>query len=73
VYNAVALKNFVVGVVKTPFFAFFIAFIGYHRGMMVQLSAESLGRETTNSVVQAIFAVIAFDALFSVFVTRFGI
>lgn len=73
VYNAVAVKNFLVGIIKTPFFAFFISFIGYHRGMRVEVSAESLGRETTNSVVQAIFAVIAFDALFSVFATRLGI
>jgi phospholipid/cholesterol/gamma-HCH transport system permease protein len=38
----------------------------------VASSAESVGNETTRAVVKAIFLVIIFDALFSVFFERVG-
>jgi phospholipid/cholesterol/gamma-HCH transport system permease protein len=36
-------------------------------------NAESLGRQTSKSVVAAIFAVIVADALFSIFFAQIGI
>ncbi|MEM9809775.1 MAG: ABC transporter permease [Pseudomonadota bacterium] len=63
----VVLDNFVVGMVKAPFFGFFIAVIGCYQGMMVQGSAEDLGRRTTISVVQSLFMVILLDAFAAVF------
>jgi phospholipid/cholesterol/gamma-HCH transport system permease protein len=63
----IVVDNFVVGLVKAPFFGFAIAVIGCYQGMMVEGSAEDLGRRTTISVVQSLFLVILTDALFAVF------
>lgn len=54
------------GLLKAPVFAFLIACIGCLEGLKVSGSAESVGRHTTSSVVQSIFLVIVFDALFAV-------
>jgi phospholipid/cholesterol/gamma-HCH transport system permease protein len=61
------LSHFWVGMVKTPIFAFLIAAVGCLEGFKVEGSAESVGRHTTASVVQSIFLVIVFDALFAMF------
>jgi phospholipid/cholesterol/gamma-HCH transport system permease protein len=55
-----------VGMVKAPVFAFLIALVGCFEGLNVEGSAESVGRQTTLSVVEAIFLVIIFDAAFSI-------
>jgi phospholipid/cholesterol/gamma-HCH transport system permease protein len=70
--EVVGLKHYVLGMVKTPFFAFVIAAIGCFRGFQVTDNTESIGLQTTASVVNAIFLVIALDALFSVIYTEFG-
>jgi phospholipid/cholesterol/gamma-HCH transport system permease protein len=59
--------TFWIGLVKAPFFAFIIALIGCFEGFQVARSAESVGRLTTLSVVEAIFLVIVADAGFSIF------
>ena len=71
--DAVQLGNFFVGLVKAPFFAMVIGIIGCYQGFQVTGSAESVGRLTTQSVVQAIFLVILLDALFALFFTGIGI
>jgi len=65
--ESIHVSNFLVGVIKAPFFAAIIAIIGCYQGMKVEGNAESLGRLTSKSVVMAIFLVIVADALFSVF------
>ena len=50
-----------------------IATIGCFEGLQVHGSAESVGRHTTVSVVQSIFVVIVFDAIFSVLLEWMGI
>jgi phospholipid/cholesterol/gamma-HCH transport system permease protein len=55
---------FLVGGGKAPVFAAVIATIGCYQGLQVSGSAESAGRQTTVSVVQAILAVIVIDAAF---------
>ncbi|HVA35845.1 MAG TPA: MlaE family lipid ABC transporter permease subunit [Stellaceae bacterium] len=65
--GAVSLWSVFLGIIKAPFFAACIALIGCNEGLRVTRSAESVGRHTTQSVVQAIFLVIVFDALFSIF------
>ncbi|WP_236579150.1 ABC transporter permease [Hydrogenimonas urashimensis] len=71
--NAVDVKHYIVGIFKAPFFAFIIAAIGCFRGFEVSGTTESIGRYTTMSVVNAIFLVVAVDALFSVIFTELGI
>lgn len=71
--EAVAPKHFFIGIVKGPFFAFLIASIGVYRGFMVKDDTQSIGFNTTKSVVEAIFAVIICDAIFSILFTNLGI
>ncbi|SBW04380.1 conserved membrane hypothetical protein [uncultured delta proteobacterium] len=67
------LNNLLVGMVKTPFFAVIIGVIGCFQGFQVTGSAESVGRLTTHSVVEAIFMVIVCDAMFALFFTGIGV
>lgn len=65
--------TFGVGLVKAPFMAIVIALIGCRAGLEVTGSAESVGTQTTRSVVQSIFVVIILDAFFAMFFTAIGI
>ncbi len=71
--DVVALKHILIGLFKAPFFGLLIATIGCFRGFQVTGSTESIGRYTTISVVNAIFWVIACNALISVVLTEIGI
>ena len=63
---AIVLRHYVIGIVKTPFFASIIALVGCYQGFQVFGGVDSVGRHTTISVVQAIFLVIVTDAFFSI-------
>jgi phospholipid/cholesterol/gamma-HCH transport system permease protein len=65
--EAVSLTHFEVGMIKAPFMALVIGVVACTQGLAVKGSAESLGRETTASVVKSIFLVIVLDGLFAVF------
>jgi len=65
--STIAPWSFWIGMIKSPFFAIIIALIGCYEGFQVTGSAESVGRLTTLSVVEAIFLVIVTDAGFSIF------
>ncbi|MDB5395617.1 MAG: putative transporter, permease protein [Rhodospirillales bacterium] len=71
-HAAVSLQHLWVGMVKAPFFAFVIAMVGCFHGMAVSGSAESVGQQTTASVVQSIFLVITLDAIFAVVSSQIG-
>nr|WP_321267984.1 ABC transporter permease [uncultured Sulfurimonas sp.] len=71
--EVVAAKHFFIGIAKGPFFAFLIASIGVYRGLMVKDDTQSIGFNTTKSVVESIFAVIVCDAVFSILFTNLGI
>ncbi len=73
IYETLKVKHYILGLIKAPFFAFFIATIGSFRGFEVQNNTQSLGIKTTQAVVNAIFLVIAIDALFSVIYTELGL
>jgi phospholipid/cholesterol/gamma-HCH transport system permease protein len=64
--EAIQLSSYWTGIAKAPVFAMIIALVGCYRGFHVTGSAESVGEQTTMSVVQSIFLVIATDALFSI-------
>ncbi|MDD2331922.1 MAG: MlaE family lipid ABC transporter permease subunit [Candidatus Cloacimonetes bacterium] len=59
------LKDLVVSMAKSIWFAWVIVVIGSYYGFQVKGGAEGVGKATTASVVASIFAVILFDALFS--------
>lgn len=71
--EALTLESYLVGIGKAPVFAAIIAIIGCYQGFRVTGSAESVGRRTTQSVVQSILAVIVVDAAFSVAFSYLGI
>ena len=64
--KAVSMTSYLVGVAKAPVFAAIIAVVGCFQGFRTQGGADSVGRQTTRSVVQSIFLVIVADALFSI-------
>jgi phospholipid/cholesterol/gamma-HCH transport system permease protein len=70
---AVGVEQFWIGLVKSPVFAFTIAMVGCYQGLRVTGSAESVGKMTTQAVVQAIFLVIVIDAAFSILFSFMGI
>jgi phospholipid/cholesterol/gamma-HCH transport system permease protein len=64
---------FWVGMIKAPVFGALIAITGCREGLKVSGSAESVGLQTTQSVVISIFLVIVADAMFSIFFSTIGI
>ena len=64
--KAVSITAYLVGVGKAPVFAAIIAMVGCFQGFRTAGGADQVGRQTTKSVVQAIFLVIVADALFSI-------
>ncbi len=68
----IALRHFLVGLLKAPLFAFLIAVIGCLEGFKVTGSAQSVGERTTSAVVQSIFVVILLDALAALFLMEMG-
>jgi phospholipid/cholesterol/gamma-HCH transport system permease protein len=69
--QVVTLKSLLIGLGKTPVFALIIASTGCFQGMQVEGSADSVGKNTTRSVVLAIFFIIVADAAFSVILSKF--
>ena len=65
--EAISLTHFEVGMIKAPFMALVIGVVACAQGMQVKGSAESLGLQTTASVVKAIFLVIVLDGFFAIF------
>jgi phospholipid/cholesterol/gamma-HCH transport system permease protein len=71
-HDAVSVTSFKVGMIKAPFMALAIGIIACSEGLRVKGSAESLGKQTTTSVVKSIFLVIVLDGLFAVFFASIG-
>jgi phospholipid/cholesterol/gamma-HCH transport system permease protein len=70
--EVIPLSDFVIGMVKAPVFGFIIALMGCFHGFNVTGNAESVGNSTTQAVVESIFVVIVFDALFAFFFSFLG-
>jgi len=64
--EALVMSDYLTGLCKAPVFAMIIALVGCYRGFQASGSADSVGRQTTLSVVQSIFLVIVVDAVFSI-------
>src|SRR5581483_2660487 len=70
--EAISVTHFKVGMIKAPFMALAIGIAACSEGLLVKGSAESLGTQTTTSVVKSIFLVIVLDGLFAVFFASIG-
>jgi phospholipid/cholesterol/gamma-HCH transport system permease protein len=64
--DSVGLKQMMLGLYKAPAFALLIALVGCFQGFRVEGSADSIGSQTTKSVVQSLFLIIIADAIFSI-------
>lgn len=64
--KAVSVTAYLIGICKAPVFAVIIAVVGCFQGFRTKGGADSVGRQTTRSVVQSIFLVIVADGMFSV-------
>ncbi len=69
----ISIDHFEVGMSKAPFMALVIGIVASVEGLQVKGSAESLGLQTTASVVKSIFLVIVLDGIFAMFFAAIGI
>lgn len=72
-HEVLPLRSFLVGLVKAPVFAVFIAIIGCKMGLTVENNARALGLSTTSTVVQSIVSVILLNAGFAILFQELGI
>ncbi len=63
VFEAIALRDVVMGMIKSVVFGTIIAQVGCLEGMRVHGGPDSVGRSTTSAVVKSTFLVIIADAL----------
>jgi phospholipid/cholesterol/gamma-HCH transport system permease protein len=70
--EAISLETFEVGMIKAPFMALVIGVVACVEGLAVKGSSESLGLQTTASVVESIFLVIVLDGFFAIFFASIG-
>jgi phospholipid/cholesterol/gamma-HCH transport system permease protein len=70
--DVVPLVNVYIGLGKSAVFGLMIALIACHFGFRIKPNTESLGNETTNSVVAAITVVIMIDAVFAILFMSVG-
>lgn len=71
--DSVGFKQLMLGLYKAPAFAILIALVGCFQGFQVKASADSVGSQTTRSVVQALFLIIIADATYSVIYSWLGL
>jgi len=71
--DVLSVTQVLIGLGKAPLFGIVIALIGTYRGFQVKDSTQDIGKYTTKSVVNAIFWVIAIDAVISILLSKFGI
>ncbi len=71
--KAVSVTSYMVGIAKAPVFAIIISLVGCFQGFRTRGGADSVGLQTTRSVVQSIFLVIVADAVFSIAFSILGL
>ncbi|ODA67857.1 putative phospholipid ABC transporter permease protein MlaE [Methyloligella halotolerans] len=71
--DILTVDHFKVGMIKAPFMGLAIGIVACAQAMKVKGSAESLGLQTTISVVKSIFLVIVLDGFFAIFFASIGI
>ena len=72
-YENLQFGDFVRCVLKAFVFGGLIATVGCHAGLRAEGGAEGVGRATTNTVVQAVVAVIIADLLFTAVFYKIGL
>ena len=73
VKNYVSVNNFTCGIVKSIFFAFIIGIVSCYHGLRVKGNSNSIGEETTKSVVNSIILIVFIDAIFAIIFQIMGV
>ncbi len=68
--HQIPIRALLIGLGKAPVFALIISSIGCFQGMSGKDSADSIGKNTTKSVVYSIFFIIVADAIFSIIFSK---
>jgi len=71
--DAVAMKQFAIGLAKSVVFGALVALAGCHIGLRAGRSAADVGHAATTAVVAGIVGIIALDAVFAVCTNALGI
>ena len=71
--NYVSINNYACGIVKSFAFAFIVALVGCFYGLKVKGNANSIGEQTTNSVVVGIIMIVLIDAIFGIIFKTLGV
>lgn len=71
--NYVSVNNYACGIVKSFAFAFIVAFVGCFYGLKVKGNANSIGEQTTKSVVMGIILIVFIDAIFGIIFKTMGV
>lgn len=69
----VSVHNYTDGLIKSIAFGFIIAFVGCKQGLNVAGNANSIGEQTTKSVVMSIILIVIVDAIFATIFKALGI
>jgi phospholipid/cholesterol/gamma-HCH transport system permease protein len=69
----VAMSNYTIGIYKSIVFAFLIALVGCYCGFKVRGDANSIGEQTTRSVVLGIVLIVFSDAVIAVICKVIGV
>jgi phospholipid/cholesterol/gamma-HCH transport system permease protein len=70
VLKAMESRDIVTGTVKSVIFGLLVGLIACYKGMSVRGGAAGVGESTTQSVVQAIVAVLGFDTVINIIVVK---
>ena len=73
IHSMVDVTHAFIGILKAPFMAVIIGTIACIEGLRVKGSTESLGEQTTTSVVKSIFMVIVVDGIFAIIFTAMDV
>jgi phospholipid/cholesterol/gamma-HCH transport system permease protein len=65
VFEAIDLRDVLMGLIKSVVFGTIIAQVGCLEGFRVHGGSDSVGRSTTSAVVKSTFLVIVADAIFT--------
>lgn len=71
--TGIKLNHFLVGIIKSVFFGYIVAFCGCLKGLSCGRSADAVGKSTTSAVVSSIVFIVIADASFTFFFNLVGI
>ncbi|MCK4691872.1 MAG: ABC transporter permease [Desulfuromonadales bacterium] len=73
IQNAVPLKHFIIGIVKSGIFGVLVATSGCFRGMQCGRSASAVGYAATSAVVTSIVLIVVADAIITIISQILGV